>query len=1106
MNISDVLEQQAHSLMNTPCIHFSDENWSYDELNQYVWQIANVLHHKGVMPGDVVAQTFHSEPLLLIAMMATARIGATVFSVSLNTPSLQNNKVLNQINASHLVTDIVDLKYPKLKSILIRQETLDPPKGGVDKRCKINNPTAPWILVPGSGSTGKSKLMPVTHSQQLFRMKSNLVWPPYPSDNIIFSMIELDYFSTKQRYLQAFNKGFGIALMNRGHLEIGQAVQNKQITIIYATVYHIECLLDALPLNCAGYLAPLAALRITGSTVSSKLRKTIREKLCPHLDIMYGANECHIVSATRVPEVYEIDGTVGFLHQDMELQVVDKNNFPLTASRTGQIRIRSKATIDGYFNDQEATDAAFKDDWFYPGDLGKLTPDGQLIYMGRSDDLMIMNGINIYPAEIEQAMCAHADITDAVALPLKHPIHQDIPVCAVTLRAGAQISEQELMAFASQRLGSHRPKNITILNKIPRTERGKPSREKLYTLIASKLNADTNHTSTTTPPGKKDSFRQTRKQLTRKITFTCVIPEQAIHTVLDKWFTHLVLKGDPDNKVADNYPEYDGIPRATGWWLWRCMQLSQYILQACRVPVFDLPEIIAYQQEGKNNSQVNLTLAITRLDNFPRGIIISSLKTSFFLAEKLLTREPNTENLQAFFKIIQNRMLAPYSKVLPPGKSTLPILRLACQKEIPFRHMGSGVYQLGWGNKARFIDRSTTEIDSAMGSRLSQNKLTTTQLLRSAGLPSSRHQSISNPNDAHKVALQFGWPVVVKPSDRDGGVGITVNVDDLSKLETAYALARKLSHSKQVIIEQQVPGVCHRLFIANDTLLYGVKRLPMSVTGDGKLSVSELVNREVEIQKRIPPWKRSKIIPLDPPALAAISAAGFSASSVPDESAQVPLRNIESTEWGGIDEDVTGHIHPENLQIAFSASKLFRLNVAGIDIISEDITKPWYENKAIINEVNFAPLLGGGEISRQHIPAFLDQYLHGNGRIPINVFVGGESAWHAASKKQHELVALGVNAHISNGVKTLDASGKPLHIPLTGLFESTRALVLQSDLEALVLVIQNDEFMETGLPLEIADSISYVDEHLMSFKSSDEALPPGRVRQVIQLLNEWRTV
>jgi len=1106
VNISDVLEQQACLLKDVPCIRFTNSYWSFDYLNLCVWRIASLLHSKGVVKGDVLALTFKNELLLLVTMMATARIGATVFSVPLNTPSVRKRKMLKQVNARYLTTDLVDLQYADLESIRIGLETLDQSKNSIEKNCKDDRPTAPWILVAGSGSTGNPKLMAITHRQQLFRMKAGLEWLPYSSDDILFSLIDLNFYGAKQRYLEAFTRGSSIALVDRKHMEIGNAVKNQKITVVYATVFHIERILRSLPSGSRSYLASLTALMLGGSTVSMNLRNSICDKLCSNLYVLYGANECHTTCCTQIPEVYEVQGSVGHPHKGFKLQIVDEGDSPLPISRVGQVRIRSEAMIDGYFKDEVATANAFKHGWFYPGDLGKLTADGQLIHMGRIDDMMIMNGINIYPAEIEQTMYSHPDVVDTVVLSMKHSVHQDIPVCAVTLKEDAQVSEQDLIIFARNRLAAHSPKRLVVLDKIPRNQQGKPIRNELNTLIASKLSADAGRVDTMSDATRVNSLRKTGQQLTWKIAFSRVLPDQPDLAVLDDWLTQVVLESDPDDESREIYPRYDNLPVVTGRWLWRCLQLSRFILQAARVPIFDTPEVIACRLESQNSQKWNITVALTLIEDLPRELYGTAIGTAFTLAESVLTQKPTATNLESFFETIEERILAPYSGVLTRGKSTLPVLEVAYRKEIPFRHVGDGVFQLGWGARARFIDRSTTEVDSVMGSKLSQSKLLTARLLRSAGLPSPVHQAVKNLDDALALAQRLEWPVVVKPSDRDRGVGVTVDVTDQAKLRTAFELASKLSRSKQVIVEKQVDGVCHRFFLSNGKLLYAVKRLPMSVTGNGKQTVAELVTSEAEAQQRVAPWKRSKIIPLDPPALAAIDAAGFSESSVPDKGTRVPLRRIESTEWGGIDEDVTNRIHPENLRIALAAARLFRLNVAGVDIISRDISMPWYENDAIINEVNFAPLLGGGEISRRHIPDFLDQYIAGNGRIPVEVFVGGESAWQAASQRRQTFVNQGVNAYVTNGIETLDSSRKKFYMPITGLFQRARALVLLSEVEAIILVVQTDEFLYTGLPLEFVDDITHVDGHMVSFKSRKGLLSPDRTRLLVHLLEKWKPV
>ena len=251
---------------------------------------------------------------------------------------------------------------------------------------------------------------------------------------------------------------------------------------------------------------------------------------------------------------------------------------------------------------------------------------------------------------------------------------------------------------------------------------------------------------------------------------------------------------------------------------------------------------------------------------------------------------------------------------------------------------------------------------------------------------------------------------------------------------------------------------------------------------------------------------KGKAQPLDQRARDSIEAAGFSEMSVPEKGRLVPLRPIESTQCGGVDEEVTDHVHPENLVTAPDAAKLFSLDVAGIDIISTDISVPWYENGAIINEVNYAPLFGGGRISKRHIPIFLREFMAGDGRIPVNVFVGGERALRATFRLWKALLSKGIHAFLTNERQTFDSSGKPVHMPFISLYRRIRALTLSPKVDAIVMAVQTDEFLFSGLPLEYVDSITVCNARLASFREQDKPLSAERLDAMKHFLADWKKV
>ena len=486
-------------------------------------------------------------------------------------------------------------------------------------------------------------------------------------------------------------------------------------------------------------------------------------------------------------------------------------------------------------------------------------------------------------------------------------------------------------------------------------------------------------------------------------------------------------------------------------------ELLQYQLHVMRLffqlgnmPIFDLPAVLSFYLEDQKRKIFYAEIQVDKIEAVPENVYQSVINSSSAICVWMSENPLYASDKNKYYATIREKIIKPLQSMVPAGKSTIPLLKVVHSLGIPFIHLGLGVYQLGWGSKARIMDRSTAGQDSAIGAKLVQNKLATAHILRKAALPAPTHDMVVTENDAISSAERIGYPVVIKPLDQDRGIGVSTDIYNENKLKKAFTSAFQLSRSKRVIVEKQVSGVCHRLFIANGKLLYAVKRLPMSVIGDGIKNVKELVDAELLIQSNRPPWNRSEISAIDELAKTAIIQAGFTLDSVPESGAFVPLRKIESTEWGGIDEEVTEKVHPENVAIAINAARLFGLYIAGIDIITDDISTPWFENGAIINEVNFSPLFGGGEISRRHIPLFLRDFIDGDGKIPVSIFEKNQT--QQAVAYQQQLIKSGVNCYLVSENESIDSKGQSIFHGSLDLNAKITALFMNSKVDAIVVV------------------------------------------------------
>lgn len=205
--------------------------------------------------------------------------------------------------------------------------------------------------------------------------------------------------------------------------------------------------------------------------ISERLQQDFRARISDALHIVYATNEGETLTRAEPLQLSQLPDTVGRPVAPIELQIVDDAGTPLPAGQTGEIRVRGPGIVTSYLDNPEASARSLRDGWFHPGDLGYLSDRGDLLLQGRKDDMMIFDGMNIYPAEIEQALSAHPAVREVAAVALRHQKFQDIPAAAVTLLE--PVDEAELIRFAQARMGIRYPRRVFVLEAFPRNAMGK---------------------------------------------------------------------------------------------------------------------------------------------------------------------------------------------------------------------------------------------------------------------------------------------------------------------------------------------------------------------------------------------------------------------------------------------------------------------------------------------------------------------------------------------------------------------------------------------------------------------------------------------------------
>jgi fatty-acyl-CoA synthase len=171
---------------------------------------------------------------------------------------------------------------------------------------------------------------------------------------------------------------------------------------------------------------------------------------------------------------------VGFIHAP-ELRIVDEQmrDVPADGATMGEVVMRGNNVMKGYFNDQPATDKAFKGGWFHSGDLGVMHPDGYIELRDRAKDIIISGGENISTIEVERAVYAHPAVLEAAVVGVPDEKWGEVPKAFVTLKPGASASAEDIIAFCREKIAHFKAPKAVEFGPLPKTSTGKVQKFKL---------------------------------------------------------------------------------------------------------------------------------------------------------------------------------------------------------------------------------------------------------------------------------------------------------------------------------------------------------------------------------------------------------------------------------------------------------------------------------------------------------------------------------------------------------------------------------------------------------------------------------------------------
>ncbi len=285
------------------------------------------------------------------------------------------------------------------------------------------------------------------------------------------------------------------------------------------------------------------------------------------------------------------------------------------------------------------------------------------------------------------------------------------------------------------------------------------------------------------------------------------------------------------------------------------------------------------------------------------------------------------------------------------GPSTACIVDAADDRDIPFiRLSDANLLQLGYGARQRRIWTAETSRTSAIAEGISRDKELTRQLLQACGVPVPEGRLVADAAQAWDVAQDIGLPVVVKPSDGNHGRGVFTCLTTQAQVEAAYAVA--VNEGSSVMVERFIEGDEHRLLVVGGKLVAAARGEAAMVVGDGASTVLQLIESQLNSDPR-----RGRdedhplnVVRLDSAAQLELDRQGLNGDAVPERGRAVMIQRS-----GNVSIDVTDTVHPDVAELVSLAARVVGLDIAGIDLVTRDVSRPLAEQQGAVVEVNAGP-------------------------------------------------------------------------------------------------------------------------------------------------------
>jgi HIP---CoA ligase len=505
-----VVRANAGRYRDRPALIHSDRVLTFAEFDRGAIDAVRAFMAFGLSPGDRVGIWAPNSIDWLVAAMGVLGAGGTILPLNSRLRGAEVARILRRSSASAVVTvsgfrddrpvamlreadpgldvPVVDLSGATDEEgvsswpALLARGAAEVPVDAATARIDGVPPDAACDILFTSGTTGEPKGVVTTHARNMLAWGGDYLRVPElgPADRMLLIPPLGLMYGLKAIFMLGTLAGATTVLQSVFSAEATmRAISEHGITYLPGPPTLFQDVLDS-PRRADYDLSTLRHAHVAGTSIPPTLIERIRgEGLADRITVGYGMSECGPATMTRLgDDVATVAYTVGTPVAGIRLRLVDASGGEVGPGQPGEILIKGDWVVDGYYDDPAQSAQAFTaDGWLRSGDVGALDERNYLRIIGRTKEMFIVGGFNVYPAEVERALTEHEAVADVAVVPVPDDRLGEVGVAFVVPREGARIDPDELVAWSRTRLANYKaPRLVWVVDTLPRNASSKLQR------------------------------------------------------------------------------------------------------------------------------------------------------------------------------------------------------------------------------------------------------------------------------------------------------------------------------------------------------------------------------------------------------------------------------------------------------------------------------------------------------------------------------------------------------------------------------------------------------------------------------------------------------